>query len=213
MSKISERDRLEKEQRIGRLIKLPLSKALEISFKSLLIRFGRSLITTCGIFLTIAFLTYVLISSGIAENIFGSSEGMEQEVVAKQYWLLSLSLLICLVGISNGMLMSVTERFKEIGTMKCLGALDRFVVELFLLESSFQGLVGSLSGAVTGALAAYLKALLNRNADSTVPSFGVFLTSVLCAVVIGVVLAVIGAMYPAYRAAQMLPADAMRTEI
>ena len=46
-----------------------------------------------------------------------------------------MSLLVCTVGITNSMLMAVTERFKEIGTMKCLGALDSFVVVLFMLES------------------------------------------------------------------------------
>ena len=48
------------------------------------------------------------------------------------------------------MLMSVTERFREIGTMKCLGALDTFIVKLFLLESTFQGLAGTSAGIVIG---------------------------------------------------------------
>ena len=54
------------------------------------------------------------------------------------------------------MLMAVTERFQEIGTMKCLGALDRFVVRLFLLESGFQGLAGALIGALIGCLGSLL---------------------------------------------------------
>ncbi len=52
----------------------------------------------------------------------------------RMIWLVVMSLLVCTVGITNSMLMAVTERFKEIGTMKCLGALDSFVVLLFLLE-------------------------------------------------------------------------------
>jgi len=51
-----------------------------------------------------------------------------------------LSLLVCAVGIVNAQLMAVTERFREIGTMKCLGALDRFVLRLFILEAGMQGL-------------------------------------------------------------------------
>jgi putative ABC transport system permease protein len=50
---------------------------------------------------------------------------------AKQRWIIILSLLVCVVGIVNAQLMAVTERFREIGTMKCLGALDRFVLRLF----------------------------------------------------------------------------------
>ena len=48
------------------------------------------------------------------------------------------------------MLMSVTERFREIGTMKCLGALDGFIVKLFLIESLFQGMAGTVMGVLLG---------------------------------------------------------------
>ena len=57
-----------------------------------------------------------------------------------------MSLLVCFVGITNSMLMSVTERYKEIGTLKCLGALDNFIVKLFLIESGLLGFFGSLGG-------------------------------------------------------------------
>src|SRR5207249_1402902 len=65
-------------------------------------------------------------------------------------WLIGLALLVAFVGILNAMLMSVTERFREIGTMKCLGALDSFIVKLFLIESLFQGIVGTIIGVFLG---------------------------------------------------------------
>ena len=157
----------------GREIVLPMSKAVEISFRSLKIRFGRSLITTSGVILAIAFLMSVwsnneIISSlrnadkseinlllqkngietGVTEAGDASAEAKAriEEEQSKQTWLISLSLLVCVVGIANAMLMSVTERFREIGTMKCLGALDTFIVKLFLLESTFQGLAGTSAG-------------------------------------------------------------------
>src|SRR5215213_5186904 len=65
-------------------------------------------------------------------------------------WLVGLALLVAFVGILNAMLMSVTERFREIGTMKCLGALDSFILKLFLFESVFQGVVGTIIGVVIG---------------------------------------------------------------
>src|SRR6185437_9456808 len=65
-------------------------------------------------------------------------------------WMLGLALLVAFVGILNAMLMSVTERFREIGTMKCLGALDTFIVKLFLIESLFQGVVGTTLGVIVG---------------------------------------------------------------
>ncbi len=60
------------------------------------------------------------------------------------------------VGITNAMLISVQERVKEIGTMKCLGAMNRHIILLFLVEALLQGLVGGLIGYVVGVVAALI---------------------------------------------------------
>ncbi|HIM09210.1 TPA: FtsX-like permease family protein, partial [Candidatus Poribacteria bacterium] len=148
---------------IRQQIELPFMESVKISFQSLRIRFYRSIITTAGISLGIAFLVSVLttaeVNSEIAkgsgqEEIFSNEEEEEEKgkgwlgISTKQLWLVTMSLIVCVVGIANAMLMSVTERFREIGTMKCLGALDGFIVRLFLLESAFQGFVGALIGAL-----------------------------------------------------------------
>ncbi len=224
----------------GREIVLPMSKAVEISFRSLKIRFGRSLITTSGVILAIAFLMSVwsnneIISSlrnadkseinlllqkngietGIAEAGDTSAEAkarMEEER-SKQTWLISLSLLVCVVGIANAMLMSVTERFREIGTMKCLGALDTFIVKLFLLESTFQGLAGTSAGIVIGFVLTLGLALLDYGGYTFTyfPLSGIA-ESAGYALVVGTLLSLIGAMLPAYRAAKMEPVEAMRSD-
>ena len=80
----------------------------------------------------------------------------DRNVKYRTYWLVVMSLLVCTVGITNSMLMAVTERFKEIGTMKCLGALDKFVVTLFMLESGMMGIVASVLGWLVGFLAIIL---------------------------------------------------------
>ncbi|MFW6059828.1 MAG: ABC transporter permease [Phycisphaeraceae bacterium] len=128
-------------------------------------------------------------------------------------WLIVMALLTCAVGIANAMLMSVTERFREIGTMKCLGAPDALVVKLFLLESSFLGVIGAALGIIVGVLVALLAAVLQFGA------FGVSyfpqleaLQVVAGSVVAGMILAVIGAVYPAAVAARMTPVDALRVE-
>jgi len=118
------------------------------------------------------------------------------------------------VGIANSMLMSVTERFKEIGTMKCLGAQDSFVVRLFLLESGMLGLLGSTAGSVLGFLFAALAkwSALSKLTLVTFPYVGI-LKAFGFALAVGVVLSIIGTSFPAYRAAKLPPAAALRTEI
>jgi len=141
-------------------IELPLAEAIRISFQSLKIRFWRSMITTAGILLGIAFFVAVLSGSEITKVmterqgsqaiVTSIDEVQTGNISSQQIWLIVMSLIVCVVGIANSMLMAVTERFREIGTMKCLGALNKFVVELFLLESGFQGLSGALMGALVG---------------------------------------------------------------
>ncbi|MBD3240450.1 MAG: FtsX-like permease family protein, partial [Chitinivibrionales bacterium] len=69
-------------------------------------------------------------------------EADERKDRYRSMWIITISLLVTVIGISNAMLMSVTERFREIGTMKCLGALSAFVRFMFLIESGFMGVVG-----------------------------------------------------------------------
>jgi predicted lysophospholipase L1 biosynthesis ABC-type transport system permease subunit len=224
----------------GRQIVLPLSKAVEIALRSLKIRFGRSLITTSGIILAIAFLMSVWSGADIVTSLkgagkseidlllqkkgieTGSAQGeqaTEEDIArmaeekSKQTWLVSLSLLVCVVGITNAMLMSVTERFREIGTMKCLGALDSFIIKLFLLESTFQGVAGTLVGVVIGLALTTALALL----DYGTFVFTYFPTSRVvesagAAILAGTILSLVGAMLPAYTAAKMEPVEAMRSD-
>jgi len=136
-----------------------------------------------------------------------------EEEKSKQAWLISLSLLVCVVGIANAMLMSVTERFREIGTMKCLGALDSFIIKLFLLESTFQGFAGTLIGIGIGLVLTMALALLDYGVFvfTYFPSAGLIKSGV-AAIVAGTSLSLIGAMLPAYKAAKMEPVDAMRSD-
>jgi len=128
-------------------------------------------------------------------------------------WLLGLALLVAFVGILNAMLMSVTERFREIGTMKCLGALDSFIIKLFLIESLFQGIVGTLLGIILGVLLSLVSVLSNygRYAWKNLPAGEIGLSLLVC-LLIGVTLTVAGALYPAWQAARMQPIEAMRSD-
>ena len=134
-------------------------------------------------------------------------------ITAQQWWLIILSLTVAVVGIVNAMLMSVTERYREIGTMKCLGALDSFIVRLFLLESVFQGTAGTIIGTVLGFLLTSLYTLMLYGwvTFKTFP-VGAIMFYGLASIGIGFLLSVVGAVVPALRAAKMQPVDAMRVE-
>ena len=88
------------------------------------------------------------------------------------------------------------------------------MVILFLLESGFQGFAGALVGALIGLVAALLMGLANFGLDIFMdfPLLSILLW-ILGGSVLGMLLAVLGAAFPAWRAAKLPPAEAMRTEV
>ena len=113
-------------------------------------------------------------------------------------WLLGLALLVAFVGILNAMLMSVTERFREIGTMKCLGALDGFIIKLFLIESLFQGIVGTVLGILIGLGLSFAAAAASYGGYAWINlPVSELITGVAICLLIGIGLTVAGALYPA----------------
>lgn len=132
----------------------------------------------------------------------------------RMLWLVAMSLLVCTVGITNSMLMAVTERFKEIGTMKCLGALDSFVVLLFLLESGMLGICASVGGWIVGFVSMICIAGFTKGWDvvATMSGTGVLMSFVYC-ILAGMFLTLCATIAPAIRAAKMPAAMALRSEI
>jgi len=215
---------------VARQVVLPFRKSLEISIQSLRVRFFRSLVTVLTLVLAVAFLGYVLVSSNIATGMLHSGDPSLREALARagydlppgvqsagssptERWIVVLSLLVCTVGIVNAQLMAVTERFREIGTMKCLGALDSFVLRLFLLEAGIQGAIGAATGALLGAWAALAVGLARFGlaAVATLPGQALAM-SVLAAIFVGLLLSLAGVIYPALVAARMQPVEAMRAQ-
>ncbi len=213
---------------IQKQIMLPWSKALQMTRENIFVRFGRSVITASGIFLGTAFMSAVFFGAAAArvKAALDIQQGITPEIAemqARTIWLVTMSLVVATVGIVNSMLMSVTERYKEIGTMKCLGALDRFIVRLFILEAMVLGVLGSVVGAIVGTGAMTIMWLPRIGGAHT---FQAWVTTalqlgskglplwacVVIGVVIGGVLSVLAALYPAWRAAKMPPAAALRSE-
>jgi putative ABC transport system permease protein len=118
----------------------------------------------------------------------------------------ALSLLVGGIGVMNIMLVSVTERTREIGLRKALGAPPWAIRRQFLLEAAILGLAGGVLGAVLGSVATLL--LPGVIGSSIVLSPGAVALSIGVSIAIGVVFGV----YPATRAARLTPIDALRTE-
>jgi ABC-type antimicrobial peptide transport system permease subunit len=127
--------------------------------------------------------------------------------------LIGLSLLACLVGIVNAMLMAVTERTREIGTLKCLGAPDNFIIRSYFIESMLQGIIGTLTGVIVGVVVALSMSFGSYGSYVALYfPWGKVLFSLAISFFIGALIAVIAAVAPAYWAARREPVDAMRVE-
>ena len=143
---------------------------------------------------------------------------MESDAMKSRFrsvWIIIISLVVTVIGISNAMLMSVTERFREIGTMKCLGALSSFIRKIFLIESSLMGVVGGALGAALGMGFSLLANIVIYGAGLVIASLEIgplMLCFALC-ILAGVALSVVAAIYPASVASSMMPAMALRTNV
>jgi putative ABC transport system permease protein len=118
----------------------------------------------------------------------------------------AISLLVGGIGVMNIMLVSVTERIREIGLRKALGATPRLIRRQFLVEASLLGLAGGVLGVAVGLAGAVILPHLISSAVTISPSAAA--GSIAVAVIIGLVFGV----YPASRAARLAPIDALRTE-
>lgn len=206
---------------------IPWPIAFSVSMAGMRRRFVRAMITMAGVVLAIAFLCYMLVTETLTEalvaarndelnvllqragvDIFGGS-GTDKMTIL----LLGLTLLTSLVGIVNAMLMAVTERVKEIGTLKCLGATDQFIVRSYFLESTVQGICGASLGMLVGVVVATVVSLANFGMHTLrfFPWLGVG-GSLLIALLAGAVLSVLAAIVPAYMAARKQPVEALRVE-
>ena len=118
----------------------------------------------------------------------------------------ALSLLVGGIGVMNIMLVSVTERTREIGLRKALGATPVLIRRQFLVEASTLGLIGGVAGAALGIGGAQVIPHFISN-EITVSAY-----AVLGAVGVAVAVGLLFGVYPAGRAARLAPIDALRSE-
>jgi len=132
--------------------------------------------------------------------------GMSQVITAASFGVCLLSLVVGGIGILNIMLVSVTERTREIGIRKALGAKRRRILGQFATEAVALSLVGGVIGIVLGFTLAFLGRWV-LDFPTVVPAWAVMI-SVLMSSGVGLVFGI----YPAARAAKLDPVEAMRAE-
>ncbi|HIJ05341.1 MAG TPA: ABC transporter permease, partial [Nanoarchaeota archaeon] len=120
----------------------------------------------------------------------------------------AISLIVGAIGIMNSMYTSVLERTREIGVMKAIGAKNKDILTIFLIESGLIGLVGGILGTVLGASLAVAVGPFSKNAGFTlhitIEPF-VILLGLLFAFVVGIIAGVL----PAWQASKLKPIDAL----
>ncbi len=138
---------------------------------------------------------------------------IEQTLIVFSLITISAAVLAALIGglsVMNTMLMSVSERTKEFGLMKALGAETWDILFMTMGEAALMGILGGIFGIVGGgALVYYLNEYLASRGTTL---FTITPRLIVIAIVFATLLGVISGMYPAYRAAKMSPMEALRYE-
>lgn len=188
-----------------RALRLQPGLVWEMALSSLRLRFARTVLTLLTIAASTAFLTFLTTVPRAAGT----------DPVEDQIWglMMVLSVLVSAAGVLNTMLMSVTQRYREIGTLKCLGALDAFVLLTVLFEAALLGLAGALLGIALGLVCAVALGTLDHGlavlAHMRWEGWPLKLGG---AALVGLGLTTFGAAVPAWIASRMPPVEAMRGE-
>lgn len=141
-----------------------------------------------------------------AQDIIATVESITGLLTVMIAGISGISLVVGGVGVMNIMLVSVTERTKEIGLLKAIGAKQKDILTQFLVEAVVMTLIGGIIGIVLGISGAYLISLA-----ANIP-FVLSIPAILVAVGVSTLVGVVFGLYPAKRAARLSPIDALRYE-
>ncbi|MCD6149920.1 ABC transporter permease [bacterium] len=131
-----------------------------------------------------------------------------------RYFLLaigSVALVVGGVGIMNIMLITVSQRIREVGLRKALGAKNADVMAQFLVESSTISFLGGAIGIILGVVVSFLASVIIQSLGYNWP-FLISIWSIAIAVTISILIGIIFGLYPAYKASRVSPMESLRYE-
>ena len=196
--------------------RFPVSQALAFALQGIRLRLGRMVLVLMGVVVAIAFTNVLLTTNALFDALpqgVSAGDGLTRQPLFRWLWV-AVSLLICVAGVLNAIVMSVTERIKEIGTLKCLGARNIHVVEIFLFESLLLGMLGGVLGAAAGYMAALVSFGLTVGAKYLSGDVLVAALRFIPTVIgISTGLSLLASVIPVILAARVEPAAAMRYEV
>lgn len=142
--------------------------------------------------------------AGQAAGVIGAVQGFLGAIAA-------LALLVGGLGIANTTLMNVLERYREIGTMKALGATKHTILGIFLAEAMLMGAIGGLIGSLVGLGLSALVSHLAKTAGFNLP-FTINYAAIAGAILFAMLVGMIAGFIPARRGANLDPVESLRYE-
>jgi putative ABC transport system permease protein len=131
-----------------------------------------------------------------------------------RYFLLSIgviSLIVGGVGIMNTMLIVVSQRIREVGLRKAIGAKNKDILTQFLVESSAISFFGGVIGIILGIIVAWIAAIIMQALKYSWPLL-ISWQSIIVATLVSLAIGVLFGMYPARKASKISPMEALRYE-